>query len=355
MRIAFMMEQSIGHRTFYLNLRRYISVDSRVDARWVEISNYLPNGLIEQSPLLPKPWKGVLRGAIETRSGLAHIPADLVFFNTQIPAKYVFEQLEDRPYILCTDITPLQYQKMLDDVDGKPGMDPFRGIRHYINRDVFQHAAHIIAWSNWARGSLIQDYGIPAEKITVIPPGVDLESWQPDISTPKTPSGPVKLLFVGGDFTRKGGLVLLEAFKKLEPGKFELHLVTRAVVPHVRGMFIYHGMVSNSAELVRLFRQCDLFVLPSLVEAFGIMAIEAMATGLPVIASRIGGLPEVIDDQKTGILVPPGDVDALAEAITSLAGDFDRTEWMRRNGRMAATERFSAERNAYQIVSLLLK
>jgi glycosyltransferase involved in cell wall biosynthesis len=73
----------------------------------------------------------------------------------------------------------------------------------------------------------------------------------------------------------------------------------------------------------------DLFVLPSLNEGMGRALIEAMASGLPVIASRVGGIPAVIDHERTGLLVSPGDAGALAEALRRL---LDRPEWARQLG-----------------------
>ena len=77
MRVAFLMEQHIGHRTFYLNLRRHISIDPRLDSRWVEISYYQDNGGIEKSPIIPASLKGDLRGFLQTRQGLKKFPADV--------------------------------------------------------------------------------------------------------------------------------------------------------------------------------------------------------------------------------------------------------------------------------------
>ena len=356
MRVAFLMEQHIGHRTFYLNLRRHISIDPRLDSRWVEISYYQDNGGIEKSPIIPASLKGDLRGFLQTRQGLKKFPADVVFVNTHVPATFILDHLQDQPTILCTDITPIQYDSMAQEYNRHSDWPTlFKGVKHRLHCAVFQKAAHIIAWSSWVRRSLIQDYGVAADKITVIPPGVDLESWQPNPLRPAIPTRPLKILFVGGDFARKGGNVLLEAFKLLEPGAYELHLVTREPIRHFTGMHIYHSMVANGAELVRLYRECDLFVLPTLAEAFGIVALEAMASGLPVIASRIGGLGDIIEEQRNGLFVPPGDPQALAAAISRLGSDYTAMAEMRISARQTTVERFNSAANANQCISLILQ
>jgi glycosyltransferase involved in cell wall biosynthesis len=92
-------------------------------------------------------------------------------------------------------------------------------------------------------------------------------------------------------------------------------------------------------ELTEWYRKASIFVLPSYYETGGLSAIEAMAFGLPVVASRAGGLPEVVDDGVTGILVPPGDSEALAEAVIQL----QREPAMRRRMGQAGRERVLAE------------
>ncbi len=360
MRVAFLMEQHIGHRTFYLNLRRYAAVDQRIEPRWVEITYFRENGWIEKSGLVPAGVKGSLRGFIQARQGWSAAPSDVYYFHTQVPAAFLADRLRWAPYILSTDITPIQFDTLAGPYGHKPDAPgPLKSVKHRLNLAVFRQAAQIVAWSNWVRGSLISDYGVPPEKISVIPPGVDLETWQPETKGPPDPARPLKLLFVGGDFTRKGGHLLLEALTSLaaaRPGQpaMELHLVTHEAVPHVPGMFIYHGLKSNSPELARLVRQADMFILPTLAEAFGIAAVEALASGLPVIASRVGGLDDVVSDGRNGILLPSGDVQALSQAILRLVADAELRRRMSLEARRTAEEQFDARKNANRLVTLIV-
>jgi glycosyltransferase involved in cell wall biosynthesis len=95
-------------------------------------------------------------------------------------------------------------------------------------------------------------------------------------------------------------------------------------------------------DVPQLMRHWDIFALPTLDEAFGLAALEAMAAGLPVIASRVGGVPELVDDGVTGRLVRPGDVDALADALCWLAADRGRCEALGAAGSARAAQHFSA-------------
>ncbi len=91
------------------------------------------------------------------------------------------------------------------------------------------------------------------------------------------------------------------------------------------------GQVSGE-RLSELYRECSLFVAPSLWESFGLVFLEAMAQGKAVVGTTAGGIPEVVEDGLTGLLVPPGDANALAGAVLSLIGDPDRCAAMGRAG-----------------------
>ncbi|MGA1488369.1 MAG: N-acetyl-alpha-D-glucosaminyl L-malate synthase BshA [Planctomycetota bacterium] len=104
---------------------------------------------------------------------------------------------------------------------------------------------------------------------------------------------------------------------------------------------LWLGAVDQVAEPLAC---ADLFLLPSDGESFGLVALEAMASGVPVLASRSGGVPELIDDGETGSLCPVGDVDCMAESALRILGDREHAERLSRAGRAAAVERFSLER-----------
>jgi glycosyltransferase involved in cell wall biosynthesis len=179
---------------------------------------------------------------------------------------------------------------------------------------------------------------------------VDLRHWQPG---PASVSGPVRILFVGGDLYRKGGELLLEAFRRLPPGSAELALVTRTPLAPAEGLRIYHDLQPNSAELIALYQSSQVFVLPTYAEAFGIAAVEASAAGLAVIASRVGGLTDIVQDGETGFLIPPGDGDSLAERLARLVKDPSLRQRFGRAARARAEARFDARKNAARLANIL--
>jgi len=106
------------------------------------------------------------------------------------------------------------------------------------------------------------------------------------------------------------------------------------------GLGPYVTFLGEQLHLGGLFAQADLFVLPSEQESFGLAALEALASGVPVVASDVGGLPEVVRDGETGLLVPPHDPRALAVAVLELLRDEPRRAAMGRAARADATARF---------------
>lgn len=110
------------------------------------------------------------------------------------------------------------------------------------------------------------------------------------------------------------------------------------------GVSAHVEMIGEAQDVVALLSIADLFLLPSLQESFGLSALEAMACGVPVVASRVGGLPEVVDHGVTGYLHPPGDIEGMARSAIALLHDQARSTEMGKAGVRIARERFSAER-----------
>lgn len=111
----------------------------------------------------------------------------------------------------------------------------------------------------------------------------------------------------------------------------------------------FAGYIPHAARMMETF---DLFVLPSIEEPFGLVCVEAMASELPVVATRVGGIPEIVKDGETGLLVPPADDEALAKAILRLASDPGLRRRMGEAGRRRFLEFFTAEAMARKTVEL---
>jgi glycosyltransferase involved in cell wall biosynthesis len=351
-KIGFVMDQIAGHVTNYHNLRGMATLDPELQACWHEIHYYKAGGIIEQVrerilPFTPTYATGIMRGAWEMHKALRGCTYDALFSNASVGVFFnrTFHRI---PTLVDFDSTPLQIDQMAaynSSVDPKP----LAAFKWRLTRDMMRSATLLQAWSRWAKQSAVDDYGIPAEKIVVNPPGVNLEFWRPNTTARDSlVKQPFKVLFVGGDFRRKGGDLLLEWYKSQSPDTAELHIVTREPVEPGPGVQVYHNIQPNSDRLIGLYQNSDLFVLPSLGECFGIATVEAMAAGLPVIASDVGGTADIIEPGRNGFIVPGNDVAALGAAITTIIGDTARRQNMGTQSRLLAEERFDLRKNAQQ-------
>lgn len=341
--VAFVMEQHLGHRTYAENLRAH--VDDSVDARWVPI-DYTVGPVLGRLPL-PAAVKAAAAARTAVRRGISD--ADVLVFNTQVPAVLGGRAVRARRYVVITDVTPLQYDAMASGYGhraDRPG--PAAWIKHRANRATLQAAAHCVGWSSWVRDSYVNDYGVPLERTSVIPPGIDTTAFRPGAGSG---DGVLRILFVGGDFERKGGPDLMAAFHAL-PGPKELVLVTKSTVPEADDVRVVRDLVPNDPRLVELYRTCDVFALPSRAETFGIAAAEAAAAGLPAIVTDVGGFADIVVDDRTGYRIAPGDTAALVDRLRRLQHDGTRRE-QASAARRHAVEHLDAHANAARLVGLV--
>lgn len=194
-------------------------------------------------------------------------------------------------------------------------------------------ANRIVVNSEYMRKSATKWYGVDHEKIAVIPNGVDLERFN-SCDDRLTLDGDPVVLYLGQLTPIKGVETSIQAIGKLhsELPNVKLHIVGHSDIEDLRGLqllakkegidkhVIFHGEARGS-QVARYYRSADMFVLPSRHEGFGITAVEAMASGIPVIASDIESFQEIITDGKDGLLFRSGDADALSSAILTLAKD----------------------------------
>ena len=182
-------------------------------------------------------------------------------------------------------------------------------------------ASHFVCLTPWVRDSYVNEYGIAPERIDVLPVGADLALWQPLAKCDAEQEvGPLRILFVGYEFQRKGGETLLRAFRALPPGTAELHMVTRPPAPEGEGIFLHTRLQPNSPELIRLYQTADVLALPTEADTFGIVAVEASAAGIPAIVSDIGGVASIVEEGVTGFVIRPGDAEALSARSPHVGG-----------------------------------
>jgi glycosyltransferase involved in cell wall biosynthesis len=358
LRAAFVMEQTLGHVTHYQNLRLAASHQTAVTPTWLPVP-FPVNGLERYLPAYKSNWsvRASTRARRMVSRELAEHRYDALFFHTQVTALFSSHLMRRIPTVVSLDATPLNYDTVGAAYGHRSATGSWldrRKLAH--NRDVFSAARALVTWSDWARASLIADYGVPRERISVIAPGASRGYFAigDERQSVAPPVRPVRLLFVGGDFVRKGGPLLLECVRQARTLRaFELHVVTQRPIPEQAGVIVHTGVGPNSPELFRLFREADAFVLPSLGECLAVVLMEATAAGLPVISTSVGALPEAAVPDRSAIVVPPGDGPALRAAIERIVDDEALRTRLGRAGHALARAKFDSERNGRALLELI--
>jgi len=285
------------------------------------------------------------------RRALARVdaPFDVIF-----QAHALFE-LRDPRVVLYVDCTHHQSAEQW------PDWNPLRGnaLERWYSRErrQYQGASHVFTFSHETRDVLVDDYAVDPDKVTVVGAGLNFDHVPDPPLRPRQGAGSPTVLFVGNDFVRKGGERLLEAFRLVRQDVPDARLrivgTPHPIAPQPGVEVI--GRVESRDEMASLYAGADVFCLPSTFEPYGFVLLEAMAYQLPCVATTSCGIPEIIVDGVTGIMVPREQpaatqdtptgtevrteqggevsVSALAAALTDLLTDPERATRMGSAGR----------------------
>ena len=255
----------------------------------------------------------------------------------------------------------------------------------WSEKTAFEAADAVIAVSQGTREDVLRHFAVAPDRIHVIHNGIDADFYAPDPATDALERHGVEpgrpyVLFVGRITRQKGIVHLVRAIRHLDPGfgialcagqpdtpeiAAEMEAAVAEARAHRSDVVWIPEMVSRT-DVRQLYSHAALFVCPSVYEPFGIINLEAMACETPVVASAVGGIPEVVVNGETGVLVPlalsaddpmsPADPDAyardLASAVNRLMGDAPLRARMGVAGRQRAAEQFSWSAIADETVAL---
>lgn len=202
---------------------------------------------------------------------------------------------------------------------------------HVLEGIALRKLDKVIANSNFTERTILKAYKLDATKLAVIHKTINLNKFKFE-DQDKSASTPQRVLFVGSNMQRKGLPILIEAAPIIlatypdtefwivgddpQRGRMEALCAEYGVESHFR----FFGWKSQP-ELRNIYRQCDTFVLPALTEAFGVVLLEAMASGLAVVAASVGGIPEIIKNERNGLLLNPNSAENLAIQVVRLRND----------------------------------
>ncbi len=229
------------------------------------------------------------------------------------------------------------------------GVMPYWRWVQYLGRKRVGRASVVVCVSRFQMDAIRSRWKIPREKIRMIYNGIDTDAFHP--SSDGRAEQEKRLLFVGGSNPRKGIDLVIEAFAHVHRRHPQVSLDLlggwdwraqkgEAVRLGISTRIHFHPYVPHE-DMPAYYRRAYAFLAPTRAESFGIASAEAMACGVPIVSTRTGAVPELIDDGVHGILVPANDTRALAEAILELLNDPRRADEMGQAGRRRAQRNFS--------------
>jgi glycosyltransferase involved in cell wall biosynthesis len=303
------------------------------------------------SPAYQPLWRSMLhaRTRASMRAAARHLQDQRAVVASWGCAEPVFRKAKARG-ALCVLNYPLAHHRftrryLLDEAARQPAFaDTLNSHDHpvWYERQLdaeIELADRILVGSSFVRDSFVAE-GVPTEKLVVIPYGADTRLFEP-IEHQEPSSEGLRLLFVGQIGQRKGISYLLDAARQAAAQGDTLTLVGQiqgsgqALMPY-RDHFCHIPHVPR-AELREIYRRADVFVFPTLVEGMGIVVLEAMASGLPVITTP-NGPGDIVRDGVDGFLVPPRDDKAIVDRLEQLRANPGLRAEMGRNARQRAQE-----------------
>ena len=234
-----------------------------------------------------------------------------------------------------------------------------KAARIKLEMELYRNASLVLTFSDCARMSVINDYGIDENKVVTVYAGANLKEIPSSVEKDYSKK---TILFVGIDFYRKGGPTLIEAFKevKKEVKDAKLIIVSEPNLnfpSRIHTLFDFFGIrVSEPKinlpdivikghvpyeELIQLYKDASIFAMPSIQENFGHVFLEAMAYKTPCIGTTVDAMPEIIEDSRTGFLIPPNDYKQLADKLILLLEDENLLRKMGEEGRKRVEKCFT--------------
>jgi len=355
MHLGLALEYSLGHVTHAQNLQQQLDGVAAVTPHAIRLAYDDNTQWYQRLPGIRSNWS--LRASFGARLYLKRHQSQLqgLFFHSQVTSLLSADLMRIIPSVVSLDATPLQYDSLGASYSHATGPTAIEAFKKKLNTRAFHAASRLVTWSEWAKGSLVNDYGIDANKVIVIPPGIDTDRW--NFGT-RTADAHTHLLFVGGDFYRKGGQTLLDAWRGLNTStrnRATLHIVTKTtdIKGDMDGIQLHYGLTPNSDALIDLYRIAGVFVFPSNGDCLPLAVLEALAAGLPVLTTNVAALPEAVRHLESGLILPTDDTAAWTAALGDVIADAALRKAWGAAARQHAIDKFDARKNYGRLVDVI--
>ena len=315
----------------------------------------IPTHSLLEAASVKRPW--ILRTTLALARRLRELRPDILHMHYLggLPAP-VF--LRFRPFIVSV---------WGSDILGEKGLNADEGRTKFFKTLILRRAHAVLATSHFLAAATRRYAGLGSDRVTVSPWGVDLQQFQPTrcAGAPRNHDAPIVIGFAKHLEPKYGPEYLIRAIPSLRArhpairvvilgdGSLRTQLEHMAASLSVGEIVSFCGRVSHD-DVPRHMAKMDIFVMPSVHESetFGLAAVEAQAMGIPVVASRIGGVPEAVLEDRTALLVPPRDPGALSRAVLRLIEEPALYQSMSRAARFFVERCFDWHRNAGRVEAL---
>lgn len=271
-------------------------------------------------------WRYLVQsGARDNRHAIWFADRYSAFFCVMDPS------LRSRCFAMVNDDTRIKRQQPLE-----AASDPFfkrfanqlsGAILHHFERFIVRRSRFVVSNSDYLSQQIKKSYKLPQERVLRLYKAVDLSLFRPRLDS-VFEEEPYTLLFIKNEWFRGGLDILIQALAQINAHRFLLKVVgisDLSAQKQIREIaekcgFQHELKLEGTASrkgIAELLRTCDLLCVPSRKEALGVALLEGLATGIPVISTHVGGIPEVLNEGLAGVMVPPEDVSALRDAIIS--------------------------------------
>lgn len=376
-KVGFLFHLGHGHYTQFLNFQECFPPEHASRPVWVPLLGEGAPDLLARLPLLPRSRRYARNQMWHARKALAgHESWDALFCAAEVTD---FRQFMDRyRCYLYTDLTPSLKRELAPWYDHQLHGNPLiLAMKNYRRSRLYQACRGIFTMSEWAAQGFQRDYGIPRERLHVVLPGANLNRWPfVDRSSRPIRAGPVRILMVGGQFQLKGGDLMLRWAAETKLRNWEMDIVTwpselpdwiqeqlgrpgpetrasGSLAPRVANVRVHCGMRANTPEIMKLYEDADIFCLPTQADGSSIASLEAMASGLPVLVGAVGGIPELIDEGRTGFLLKRGSWEDLTAKLERLIDDRDLRLCVGQRARRSCEDFYNVTRQLREIMDVI--
>ena len=362
-RLILLNENLGGHATMHLHIYRALAEHPEVDLVALDVplrtllrriaGLHIPGLAYLDADLAPIRSQLALSTTADRmlRTAIAAGPVGAIHAYSQHAVLRSTEALRAHPSVVSTDGSAAQNAVQLP--FRRPGRftPAMARIAEHFEGRVFDAATIVVAQSEWCARAIRDRYGMGSDRLRVIPFGIIPPNPAPLVEA--DPDALPEITFTGNSMERKGGRALVTAYRARLRGKCILNLVTPEPVEEEPGIRVFSDFTPGDPRLLAMLARSALFALPSEIDKSPYSVLEAMFAGLPVVSTPVGGIPEMVLDGETGLLVPPGDDVAIADAIERILGDDELRVRMGHAARARAHARFDARKTTMDLLGVL--